>query len=118
MSEFTKFLKTQEGVDIGFGAVSGSASSAPAEAQVEVKKEVKEEVVREKPVFDVMLVGFDAAKKITLIKEVRALLSLGLKESKELVDTVPQLLIKGCKKEDYPAIKDKLEAVGGKLETK
>jgi large subunit ribosomal protein L7/L12 len=62
------------------------------------------------------MVSFDAAKKIALIKEVRSLLNLGLKESKELVEKVPVELLKNVKKEDINPIKEKLEANGAKLE--
>ena len=119
MSEFTKYLKTQESVDLGFGAM-GSGGSGQA-AAVETKSEVKEEEVvvkKEKTVMDLYLNAFDAAKKISMIKEVRALTKLGLKESKDLVEGVPSLILKNLKKEESEEIVKKLESIGGKIELK
>lgn len=62
------------------------------------------------------MVSFDAAKKITLIKEVRAIFNLGLKEAKELVDKAPVDLKKDSPREEAEDIKKKLEANGGKIE--
>jgi large subunit ribosomal protein L7/L12 len=62
------------------------------------------------------MVSFDASKKIALIKEVRGLLNLGLKEAKELVEKTPVEILKNVKKEDINAIKEKLEGNGAKLE--
>ena len=57
-------------------------------------------------------------KKIDVIKEVRAITELGLKEAKDLVESVPKLLKEGVKKEEAEEIKKKLEAVGAKVELK
>ena len=57
-------------------------------------------------------------KKIDVIKEVRAITELGLKEAKDLVENVPKLLKEGIKKEEAEEIKKKLEAVGAKVELK
>ena len=118
MSEFTKYLKTQESVDLGFGAMGSGSGQAAA---VETKSEKVEEVVvakKEKAVFDLYLNGFDTAKKISMIKEVRALTKLGLKESKDLVEGVPSLILKNVKKEETEEIVKKLESIGGKIELK
>ena len=117
MSGLTSWLKTQKGVNLGFGAMSGS-SNAPVEAKKEEVKVEKKEEKKEKEIYDVYLVSFDAAKKISLIKEVRGITNLGLKESKELVETLPGLVMKKCKKDDVKAIVDKIEAAGGKVELK
>ena len=58
------------------------------------------------------------SEKIKVIKEVREVTSLGLKEAKELVDGAPKPLKEGVSKEDAEAIKEKLEAVGAKVELK
>lgn len=84
---------------------AGAAPAAPAE----------EEVVPEKTVFTVRLEKFDAASKIKVIKEVRALTGLGLKEAKELVENAPKDLKVDIKKEEAEAIKAKLEEVGGSV---
>lgn len=67
--------------------------------------------------FDVILTDF-GAKKIQVIKEVRAITGLGLKEAKELVEGVPAAVKEGIPKEDAAAIKEKIEAAGGTVEIK
>ena len=66
--------------------------------------------------FDLKLTGFDAAAKIKVIKEIRAITSLGLKEAKELVETVPSVVKKGIKKEEAEELKAKLEALGATVD--
>ena len=82
------------------GAVG--AEAAPAEEQTE---------------FDVILAGA-GDQKIKVIKEVRAITSLGLKEAKELVEGAPQPLKEGVTKDEAEEIKGKIEAVGGTVEIK
>lgn len=117
MSQFTEWLKTQKGLDFGL-ASSASSSTSNAPVQKEEKKEEKKEEVKEKQIFDIFLASFDAAKKITVIKAVREITNLGLKEAKELVETSPQKVKEKVKKEDVKAIVDKIEAAGGKIELK
>ncbi|GAX16871.1 large subunit ribosomal protein L7/L12 [Fistulifera solaris] len=69
-----------------------------------------------KTVFDVKLTGFDASSKIKVIKEVRAIAGLGLKEAKEFVEGVPGVLMKDLKQDKADEIKAKLEAVGATVE--
>jgi len=64
------------------------------------------------------LTSFDTAKKIRLIKEVRGLTNLGLKESKELVENAPTILVKGVKTEDAEAMMKKLTDAGAKITLK
>jgi large subunit ribosomal protein L7/L12 len=64
------------------------------------------------------MTSFDAAKKINLIKEVRGILNLGLKESKELVEKTPCTLMKGVKKADLDAIVKKLTDNGAVITLK
>ena len=66
--------------------------------------------------FDIKLVEFDASAKIKVIKEVRALAGLGLKEAKEMVEGAPKVIHKGVKKEEAEEIKAKLEALGATIE--
>jgi large subunit ribosomal protein L7/L12 len=61
------------------------------------------------------LTSFDAAKKIVLIKEVRAMLSLGLKEAKELVEKAPTIIFKNVKKVEYEDKMAKLKENGANL---
>ncbi len=83
-------------------AGAAGADAAPAEEQTE---------------FDVILAGA-GDQKIKVIKEVRAITSLGLKEAKELVEGAPQPLKEGVTKEEAEEIKAKVEAVGGTVEVK
>ncbi len=76
---------------------------------------VSAEEAEEKTSFDVILKAF-GDKKIQVIKEVRALTSLGLKEAKDLVDNVPKPVKEGLSKEEAEAAKQKLEAVGATVE--
>jgi large subunit ribosomal protein L7/L12 len=67
--------------------------------------------------FDVMLTAA-GGQKIQVIKELRSLTGLGLKEAKELVDSAPTAVKKGVSKEDAESIKEKLEGVGATVELK
>jgi large subunit ribosomal protein L7/L12 len=75
------------------------------------------EVAEEKDSFDVILTSY-GEKKINVIKEVRAITSLGLKEAKDLVEGVPNAVKEGCQKDEADAIKGKLEAAGATVELK
>lgn len=70
----------------------------------------------EKTTFDLKLTGFEAKSKIKVIKEVRALTGLGLKEAKEIVESAPKVILKDIKKDDMEEIQKKLEAVGATVE--
>lgn len=82
------------------------------------KKKKSEEVekVEEKTIFDLKLTGFDAKSKIKVIKEVRAITALGLKEAKELVEGAPTTVKKDIKMEEAEELKAKLEAIGAQIE--
>ena len=88
----------------GGGGKKDASDDAPAE------------VVEEKTVFDLKLTAFDAKSKIKVIKEVRAITSLGLKEAKELVEGVPATIKKDIKKEEAEELKTKLEGLGATIE--
>eukprot|EP00531_Pseudo-nitzschia_arenysensis_P005372 CAMPEP_0116118148 /NCGR_PEP_ID=MMETSP0329-20121206/1951_1 /TAXON_ID=697910 /ORGANISM="Pseudo-nitzschia arenysensis, Strain B593" /LENGTH=277 /DNA_ID=CAMNT_0003611759 /DNA_START=90 /DNA_END=923 /DNA_ORIENTATION=+ len=90
----------------GGGAVQGAAGGAPA----------AEEAAEEKTIFDLKLVGFDAKAKIKVIKEVRSIAGLGLKEAKELVEGAPKVVQKDLKQDKAEELKEKLEAVGAQVE--
>jgi len=75
------------------------------------------EAEEEKDEFDVVLTGA-GDKKIQVIKEVRALTSLGLKEAKDLVDSAPKPVLEKVSKEDAAKAKDQLEAAGASVEVK
>lgn len=78
--------------------------------------EAAEAVEEEQTSFDVKLLGFNAKSKIKVIKEVRAVAGLGLKEAKELVDSAPKIIQKGLKREAAEELKEKLEALGAEIE--
>ncbi len=75
------------------------------------------EVAEEKDSFDVILTSY-GEKKINVIKEVRAITSLGLKEAKDLVEGVPNAVKEACQKSEAEEIKGKLEAAGATVELK
>jgi large subunit ribosomal protein L7/L12 len=89
----------------GGGAV---AAAGPADAALEAPAE--------KTLFDVKLSGFDAKAKIKVIKEVRAIAGLGLKEAKELVESAPKVVSKDLSQEKADELKAQLEAVGATVE--
>ena len=88
-----------------------------AAAPVAVAAAAPEAVVEEKTEFDVVLISF-GDKKIQVIKEVRAITGLGLKEAKDLVEGAPTGLKEGLSKDEAGAIKEKIEAVGGQVDIK
>ncbi|MGC8666501.1 MAG: 50S ribosomal protein L7/L12 [Chthonomonadales bacterium] len=107
--ELTKAIQDKWGVSAAPVAVAAApAGAAPAEAAP---------AEEEKTSFDVILKAV-GDKKIQVIKAVREVTSLGLKEAKELVDTAPQPVKQGVNKEEAEAIKAKLEAEGATVEIK
>ena len=68
--------------------------------------------------FNVILASFEDGKKIPVIKEVRAITGLGLKEAKELVEAGGKAVKEGVSKDEATSIKEKLEAAGAKVEVK
>ncbi|KAG2488051.1 hypothetical protein HYH03_013356 [Edaphochlamys debaryana] len=95
-----------------FAMPAGPAAAAPAAAPAAEKKE---EPKKEQTEFEVKLEAFSAEGKIKVIKEIRALTNLGLKEAKELVEKAPVVIKGGVSKADAEAIKKQLEAAGGKV---
>ncbi len=107
--ELADYLKEVYGIEPAAGAAVMMAGPAAGAAVAEAAPE--------KSTFDVVLTGF-GDKKIQVIKEVRALTGLGLKEAKELVDGVPKPVKEGVSKEDAEAAKQQLEAAGATIEIK
>lgn len=95
----------------------GVSAQAPVMAAGAVAQAGGAPEEEEKSVFDVVLTDFGASK-IQVIKEVRALTSLGLKEAKDLVDSAPKPVKEGVAKEEAEEMKKKLEAAGAKVELK
>ena len=103
-SELSKMLEEKWGVS---AAAPVAVAAAPAAA----------EVAEEQTEFDVVLASF-GEKKINVIKEVRAITTLGLKEAKDLVESAPKTVKEGIRKEEAEEIKKKLEAAGATVELK
>ena len=96
-------------IEDAFGVSAAAAVAAPAAAAGPV--------VEEKTEFDVVLTDF-GDKKVNVIKEVRGITGLGLKEAKDKVEGVPSVIKEACSKEEAEEIKAKLEAAGAKVELK
>jgi len=103
--ELGDYLKDEYGIEPAAGGAVMMAGPMPAAA----------EQAEEKTSFNVILKAF-GDKKIQVIKEVRALTTLGLKEAKDLVDNVPKPVKEGLSKEEAEAAKQKLEAAGATVE--
>ena len=105
-AELSKMLEEKWGVSaaapVAVAAAGGGAAAAPAEEKTE---------------FTVVLASA-GDKKIEVIKEVRGITGLGLKEAKDLVEGAPKTVKEGANKADAEAMKKKLEAVGAKVELK
>jgi large subunit ribosomal protein L7/L12 len=108
--ELSAFIKTfEETFDVTAAAAAPVMMAAPGGGGGEVAEEQDE--------FDVILTAA-GDKKIQVIKEVRALTSLGLKEAKDLVDGAPKPVLEKVTKEAADAAKEQLEAAGGSAEVK
>lgn len=103
-AELSKLLEEKWGVSAA-APVAAAAAAAPAAA------------VEEKTEFDVVLVD-GGAQKINVIKEVRALTGLGLKEAKDLVEAAPKAVKEAISKVEAEKVKAQLEAAGAKVELK
>ena len=107
LSELVKELEERLGVSAAAPVAMAAVAAGPAEAaQAEEKTE-----------FDVVLTGF-GEQKIQVIKVVRALTGLGLKEAKDLVEGVPKAVKEGISKDEAEEVKGKLEEVGATVEVK
>ena len=105
VSELVKAMEEKFGVSAAAPVAVAAAGGAAAAAAVEEKTE-----------FTVLLKSFDAEKKIPVIKEVRALTGLGLKEAKELVEAGDKPVKEGVSKEEAAKIKQQLETAGAKVD--
>ncbi len=104
------YLKDEYGIEPAAGGavvMAGGAAGGGA----------GEEGAGEQTEFDVVLTGF-GDKKIAVIKEIRAITGLGLKEAKELVEGAPKAVKEGVSKEEAEEVKTKLEAAGASVEVK
>ena len=108
-AELSKMLEEKWGVS---AAVPMAVAAGPAAGAAPGAEAAEEQVE-----FDVILAAF-GEKKINVIKEVRAITSLGLREAKELVESAPTTVKEGAKKEEADEIKKKLEEAGATVEVK
>ncbi len=92
-------------------------SAAPAAIAVAAPGAMGAEAEEEKTEFDVILISH-GEKKIQVIKEVRAITGLGLKEAKELVESAPKAVKEAVDKDEAEKVKEKIEAAGGQVEVK
>ena len=105
IAELVKELEEKWGVSAAPVAVAGVAAAGPAEA------------VEEQTEFDVVLADIGSSK-INVIKAVREITGLGLKEAKEMVEAAPKAIKEGVSKEEAEEVKKKLEGAGAKVEVK
>ncbi len=103
------YLETVHGIKPAAVAAGPAMASGPAEPVA--PKEVQTE-------FDVVLKAYDAAKKIGIIKVVRAATGLGLKEAKDAVEAAPKTIKTGISKDDAEKLKKELEEAGATMEVK
>lgn len=106
VSELAEILKTEYGIEPAAAAVAVAA--APAAAG---------EAAEEKTAFDVVLKSA-GANKLAIVKAVKELTGLGLKEAKDIVDAAPSDLKKGVSKDEAEALKKQLEEAGAEIELK
>lgn len=104
LHELVKFLEKKFGVSAAAVAVAGPAAASAGAAE-------------EKTTFNVELKDA-GAQKIAIIKIIKEVLGLGLKEAKDLVDSAPAMIKEGMKKEEADALKKQIEDAGGKVELK
>jgi large subunit ribosomal protein L7/L12 len=109
-AELSKKIEEEFGIQAAAPMAVGMAPGAAGGAAVEEEAEEQTE-------FDVILTAA-GDKKIQVIKEVRALTNLGLKEAKDLVDGAPKPVLERVPKEQADSAKEKLEAAGGTVEVK
>jgi large subunit ribosomal protein L7/L12 len=107
VTELISDMEKKFGVTAAAPVAVAAAPAAVAAAPVEEKTE-----------FTVTLKEYPADKKVTVIKVIREITGLGLKEAKDLVEGVPSLVKEGVSKADSDAIKKKLEDAGAKVEIK
>lgn len=105
VSALVKAMEEKFGVSAAAPVAVAAVAAGPAAAAVEEKTE-----------FNVVLKAFEDSKKIAVIKEVRAVTGLGLKEAKDLVEGAPKPLKENVSKEEAAKIKEQVTAAGGTVE--
>jgi large subunit ribosomal protein L7/L12 len=108
VNELASVLKDQYGIEPAAAAVAVAAAPAAAEGGAAAAEQTE---------FDVILKS-GGANKLNVIKEVKNIINLGLKEAKDLVDGAPSVLKQGVSKEEANSLKDTLTAAGAEIEVK
>ena len=101
------------GMDVTGASLLGSSNSG---ANAGGQQQQQQEKVEEKTEFDLKLTGFDAKAKIKVIKEIRTITGLGLKDAKQMVESAPKVVKTSIKKEEAEELKAKLESLGATVE--
>ena len=106
LSEFVKILEDKFGVTAAMPMMAAGAAPAAGAAAAPVEEQTE---------FNVILTGYEADKKIQVIKVVRAITSLGLKEAKDLVEGVPKTVKEAVSKDEAANFKKQLEEVSAQV---
>jgi large subunit ribosomal protein L7/L12 len=106
VNELVSMIEEEFGVSAAAPVMAGPAMAGPAEAE------------EEKTEFEVILKEFTKENKIKVIKEVRAITGLGLKEAKELVESAPKEVVRDVPKDEAEKVKKQLEDAGATVEVK
>ena len=106
LSDFIKVLEEKFGVQAAMPMMAAGVGAPAAEAAAPVEEQTE---------FNVILTGYEAEKKIQVIKVVRAITSLGLKEAKDLVEGVPKTVKEAVSKQEAENIKKQIEEVSGQV---
>ncbi len=107
VSELVKAMEAKFGVSAAAPVAMAAVGAAPGAAAAPVEEQTE---------FTVILKAFEDTKKIAVIKEVRAVTGLGLKEAKDLVEGAPKTLKENVSKDEAKKIKDQVTAAGGTVE--
>lgn len=107
VSELVKAMEEKFGVSAAAPVAVAASGAAPGAAAAPAEEQTE---------FNVILKAFDDSKKIAVIKEVRAVTGLGLKEAKDLVEGAPKPLKENVSKEEAAKIKEQITAAGGTVE--
>ena len=107
VSELVKAMEDKFGVTAAAPVAVAAVGAVPAGGDADAEEQTE---------FNVILKGFEDGKKIPVIKEVRAITGLGLKEAKDLVEAGGKAVKEAVSKDEAASIKDKLEAAGGQVD--
>ena len=107
VSELVKAMEDKFGVTAAAPVAVAAVGAAPAGGDADAEEQTE---------FNVILKGFEDGKKIPVIKEVRAITGLGLKEAKDLVEAGGKAVKEAVSKDEAASIKEKLEAAGGQVD--